>query len=113
DRPALEIYGDDYPTPDGTCVRDYIHVSDLAEAHVLGLEYLEQGNSAALNLGTAKGHSVREVIARIERVTGREVPKRMAARRAGGPPELVADPSLVDKPRQWKAPRSLEQLVDH
>jgi len=111
DRPALEIYGDDYPTPDGTCVRDYIHVSDLAEAHVLGLEYLEQGNSAALNLGTGKGHSVREVISTIERVTGREVPKRMAARRAGDPPELVADPSLAEKTLHWKATRSLEQIV--
>ncbi len=111
DRPALEIYGDDYPTPDGTCVRDYIHVSDLAEAHVLGLEYLEQGNSAALNLGTGQGHSVREVISTIERVTGHEVPKRMAGRRAGDPPELVADPSLAEKTLHWKATRSLEQIV--
>ena len=111
DRPALEIYGDDYPTPDGTCVRDYIHVSDLAEAHVLGLEYLEQGNSAALNLGTGQGRSVREVISTIERVTGREVPRRMAARRAGDPPELVADPSLAEKTLHWKATRSLEQIV--
>ncbi len=110
-RSALEVYGDDYPTPDGTCVRDYIHVSDLAEAHVLGLEYLEQGNSAALNLGTGQGHSVREVISTIERVTGREVPKRLAARRAGDPPELVADPSLAEKTLHWKATRSLEQIV--
>ncbi len=78
---------------------------------VLGLEYLEQGNSAALNLGTGKGHSVREVISTIERVTGREVPKRMAARRAGDPPELVADPSLAEKTLHWKATRSLEQIV--
>jgi UDP-glucose-4-epimerase GalE len=111
ERTALEIYGDDYPTADGTCVRDYIHVSDLAEAHVLGLEYLEQGRSAALNLGTGKGHSVREVISTIERITGREVPKRITARRAGDPPELVADPSLAERTLHWKAGRSLEEIV--
>lgn len=111
ERIALEIYGDDYPTADGTCVRDYIHVSDLAEAHVLGLEYLEQGRSAALNLGTGKGHSVREVISTIERITGREVPKRITARRAGDPPELVADPSLAERTLHWKAGRSLEEIV--
>ena len=111
ERPALEIYGDDYPTADGTCVRDYIHVNDLAEAHVLGLEHLEQGRSAALNLGTGKGHSVREVISTIERITGREVPKRITARRAGDPPELVADPSLAERTLHWKARRSLEEIV--
>ncbi|HEV2716080.1 MAG TPA: NAD-dependent epimerase/dehydratase family protein, partial [Terriglobales bacterium] len=111
ERPPLEIYGDDYPTQDGTCVRDYIHVSDLADAHVLGLEYLEQGQSAALNLGTGKGHSVREVISTIERITGREVPKRVAARRVGDPPELVADPSLAERTLHWKARRSFEEIV--
>jgi UDP-glucose 4-epimerase len=110
-RPALEIYGDDYPTPDGTCVRDYIHVNDLAEAHVLGLEYLERGSSAALNLGTGRGHSVREVISTIESFTGREVPKRTTARRPGDPPELVADPERAEKLLNWKAKRSLEQIV--
>ena len=111
ERPALEIYGDDYPTPDRTCVRDYIHVSDLAEAHVLGLEYLERGGSAALNLGTGSGHSVREVISTVERVTGCQVPKRIAARRAGDPAELVADPTRAEKLLNWKAKRSLEQIV--
>jgi UDP-glucose 4-epimerase len=111
ERPALEIYGNDYPTPDGTCVRDYIHVNDLAEAHVMGLEYLEHGGSTALNLGTGRGNSVNEVIATIERVTGREVPRRMAPRRAGDPPELVADPSRAEKVLNWKAKRSLEQIV--
>ncbi len=71
ERPALEIFGEDYPTADGTCVRDYIHVNDLAEAHVLGLEYLDHGNSTAMNLGTGRGNSVREVISTIERITGR------------------------------------------
>jgi len=111
ERPALEIYGDDYPTPDGTCVRDYIHVSDLAEAHVLGLEYLSGGTSAALNLGTGRGHSVKEVLATIERVTGRKVPTRMSPRRPGDPPELVADPTRAQKLLNWKATRSLEQIV--
>lgn len=111
ERPALEIYGSDYPTPDGTCVRDYIHVNDLAEAHALGLEYVNDGTSTALNLGTGQGHSVREVIATVERVTGREVPKRMAPRRPGDPAELVADPSRAEKTLKWKARYSLEQIV--
>jgi len=111
ERGELEIFGNDYPTPDGTCVRDYIHVNDLAEAHVLGLEYLEQGSSAALNLGTGRGHSVNEVISTIERVSGREVPKRIAPRRAGDPPELVADPSRAEKVLNWKAKRSLDEIV--
>jgi UDP-glucose-4-epimerase GalE len=111
ERPALEIFGEDYPTPDGTCVRDYIHVNDLAEAHVLGLEYLDGGTSTAMNLGTGRGNSVREVISAIERVTGREVPKRMGPRRPGDPAELVADPSRAEKLLKWKAQRSLEQIV--
>lgn len=110
-RSALEIYGDDYPTPDGTCIRDYIHVNDLAEAHVLGLEYLETGSSTALNLGTGKGHSVREVISTIERVTGKPVPCKLAPRREGDPPELVADPSRAQRCLKWRATRSLEQIV--
>jgi UDP-glucose-4-epimerase GalE len=111
ERPALEIYGEDYPTADGTCVRDYIHVNDLAEAHVLGLEYLEGGSSTAINLGTGRGNSVREVISMIERVTGREVPKHMGPRRPGDPAELVADPSRAEKLLPWKARRSLEEIV--
>jgi UDP-glucose-4-epimerase GalE len=111
DRPALDIFGDDYPTPDGTCVRDYIHVNDLAEAHVRGIEYLSQGRSAAMNLGTGRGHSVKEVIAMIEKVTGRKVPTRIAPRRAGDPAELVADPSLAERMLHWRARRSLEQIV--
>jgi UDP-glucose-4-epimerase GalE len=111
ERPELEIFGDDYPTPDGTCIRDYIHVNDLAEAHVLGLEYLAGGNSVALNLGTGRGHSVQEVISTIERVSGREVPRRVAPRRPGDPAELVADPGRAEKLLNWKAKRSLEQIV--
>ncbi|SNX71320.1 UDP-L-arabinose 4-epimerase [Cereibacter ovatus] len=90
----LAIFGTDYPTPDGTCIRDYIHVSDLARAHVLALaRLLGDGGSLALNLGTGRGHSVREVVAAIETVTGRTVPLREQPRRPGDPPELTADPS--------------------
>ena len=111
ERGVLEIYGDDYPTPDGTCVRDYIHVNDLAEAHVLGLEYLDSGTSAELNLGTGKGNSVREVISTIERISGRGVPKRVSPRRPGDPAELVADPARAEKLLGWKATRSLDDIV--
>jgi len=112
ERAELQIFGTDYPTPDGTCIRDYIHVNDLAEAHVLGIEYLERGSSMALNLGTGQGSSVREVVSTIEKVTGHEVPQRVTARREGDPPELVADPSLAQKILGWKAKRSLREIVD-
>ncbi len=110
-RPALEIFGDDYPTPDGTCVRDYIHVTDLAEAHVLGVEYLESGSSTVINLGTGRGNSVREVVAAIEKVAGEKVPVRMAPRRAGDPAELVANPSRAAQVLHWKARYSLDEIV--
>lgn len=110
-RGALDIFGDDYPTPDGTCIRDYIHVTDLAEAHVSGLEYLGKGESVALNLGTGKGSSVREVIAMIEKVSSKKVPTHLAPRRQGDPAELVADPWKVEKVLGWKATRSLEKII--
>ena len=110
-RPALEVFGDKYPTPDGTCVRDYIHVSDLADAHVLALEYLTAGTSQAVNLGTGRGQSVRDVLSAIKRVTGREVPSRTAPARPGDPPELVADPTRAEKLLNWKAKRSLDEIV--
>lgn len=88
-RPALEVYGDDYATPDGTCIRDYVHVADLAAAHLLAVDRLEQG-SLTWNLGNGQGHSVLEVIRAVERVSGRRVPYRVAARRPGDPAVLVA-----------------------
>jgi UDP-glucose-4-epimerase GalE len=112
-RPALEIFGDDYPTSDGTCIRDYIHVNDLAEAHVLALKHLQSGGaSEALNLGTGKGNSVKEVLTTIESVSGKQVPKRVGPRRAGDPPELVADPARAQQTLGWKATRSLQQIVE-
>jgi len=93
---AIDIFGTDYPTPDGTAVRDYVHVCDLAGAHVAALRYLETGGeTTALNLGTGRGHSVREVIDAAARVTGRTPPCRYADRRPGDPPTLVADPSAA------------------
>jgi UDP-arabinose 4-epimerase len=111
-RPIFEVYGQDYPTPDGTCVRDYIHVNDLAEAHVLALEYLAMGRgSVALNLGTGRGRSVKEVVAMVEEITGRAVTRRMCPRRPGDPPILVADASRSMQILQWKPARSLPAIV--
>src|ERR1700730_10194130 len=106
-RSHVEIYGVDYPTADGTGIRDYIHVEDLADAHLRALEQLYAGcESAALNLGVGRGHSVREVITAAEAVSGRAVPWRNGARRAGDPPVLVADPSLAAERLAWRAQRS-------
>ena len=112
ERKELEVFGDDYPTPDGTCIRDYIHVNDLAEAHVLALKHLEKGkDSVAMNLATGRGSSVKEVINAAEEVTGRKVPRRLVPRRAGDPPSLVADPARAEQVLGWKAQRSLNDMV--
>jgi UDP-glucose-4-epimerase GalE len=103
-RQQVDIYGTDYQTPDGTAIRDYIHVQDLAEAHLRALEHLGAGrHSVALNLGTGRGRSVREVIRAVESVSGKAVPCREAARRPGDPPILVADPSLAAELLGWRA----------
>jgi UDP-glucose-4-epimerase GalE len=110
--PQLEIFGEDYPTPDGTCIRDYIHVNDLAEAHVLALQHLASGgDSIAVNLGTGRGYSVKEVLNEVEQVTGRPVRRRIGPRRPGDPPELVADPHKAQALLRWKATRSLRDIV--
>jgi len=103
-RSFVEVYGTDYATPDGTAIRDYIHVTDLAEAHVLALRYLmDGGESTAMNLGTSRGYSVREVIAAVERcAAGHKVPFRDAPRRQGDPPSLVADARRAGKVLGWQ-----------
>jgi len=106
-RAQIDVYGTDYPTSDGTAIRDYIHVTDLAAAHVLALGHLEQGGaSAALNLATGRGHSVREVIAAAERVTGKRIACRETARRPGDPPALVADAGRAGALLGWKPAHS-------
>jgi UDP-glucose-4-epimerase GalE len=109
----LVVNGTDYPTPDGTAVRDYIHVTDLADAHVKALAYLAAGNaSAAFNLGTGNGHSVREVIAAVERATGRTVPMRAGPRRPGDPAVLVADAVRMRAATGWTPQlSSLDRIV--
>jgi len=110
---ALEIYGTDYDTPDGTAIRDYLHVTDLAEAHLAALRHLRDGGeSTAFNLGTGRGHSVREVIAMVEHVSGHSVPVREVGRRAGDPPRLVADASKSAQLMNWRPVHSsLEEIV--
>jgi UDP-glucose 4-epimerase len=101
-RPHIEIFGADYPTTDGTCVRDYIHVDDLAEAHLLALEKLQPGHQMHYNLGIGRGYSVREVIAAVETVTGKKVPVKVGPRRAGDPPVLVASSDKIKRDLGWK-----------
>jgi UDP-glucose-4-epimerase GalE len=110
--PELQVFGSDYPTPDGTCVRDYVHVNDLASAHVKALEHLAAGKSSfAANLGTGTGASVCEVISTVEKVTGKQVPRKMVPRRPGDPPALVANPARAQALLQWKASRGLLDVV--
>jgi UDP-glucose-4-epimerase GalE len=110
--PELTIYGNDYPTADGTCVRDYVHVNDLADAHVLALEHLAAGGECrAFNLGTGRSHSVEEVTREIEAVTGRAVPRRFGPRRAGDPAVLVANPVLANEVLGWQITRSLRDII--
>jgi UDP-glucose-4-epimerase GalE len=110
--PELQIYGSDYPTADGTCLRDYIHVNDLADAHVRALQYLEKGgDSLAINLGTGRGHSVLEVIQAAENATGRPVRRTIGPRRPGDPPVLVADPAKAQRVLGWTAKRNFADIV--
>ena len=101
---SITVFGTDYPTPDGTCIRDYIHVSDLASAHALALDYLrKEGATTAVNLGTGGGFSVRQIIATAEAVTGLTIPVSYGPRRAGDPPELVANPAKAKAVLGWEA----------
>ena len=110
-RPYLNVYGGDYPTPDGTGVRDYIHVQDLALGHVAALQaLLDKGDSFTVNLGTGRGHSVLEVLHAFEQASGRPVPFQMAARRPGDVAQCFADPLLAQKMLGWRAQRSLADM---
>lgn len=112
-RPRLTIHGTNYATHDGTCIRDYVHVADLADAHVLALRYLKKNRGAtAFNLGNGGGFTVREVIAAAERVTGRRIPLRAGPRRPGDPPALVAKAGLAKRDLGWKPRyRDLEAII--
>jgi UDP-glucose 4-epimerase len=110
-RAELDVYGNDYTTPDGTCVRDYIHVTDLADAHIRAVERLERG-SVTINLGNGTGHSVMQVIESVQRVSGRRVPYRISPRRAGDPAVLVASAERAHRELGWR-PRfaDLDEMV--
>lgn len=112
-RPAISVFGDDYATPDGTCVRDYFHVSDLAAAHVRGMQRLLSGGEGfTLNLGLGRGFSVREVIDCARAVTGRDIPVTEAPRRAGDPAQLVCDPGRAGDVLGWRPERTdLETII--
>lgn len=111
-RASVEVYGNNYPTPDGTCIRDFVHVSDLAEAHALALKYLmEDGRSGVINLGSGVGYSVMQVIRAVERVTQQKVPFVVKAPRPGDPPMLTADPSLAQSLLGWRARRTLDEMI--
>lgn len=110
-REHLSIFGDDYPTPDGTGIRDYIHVVDLAQGHLAALQALERGPGVlTLNLGTGRGHSVLEMIHAFERASGRPVPYRVVARRPGDLAEYYADPALAGQVLGWKAQRGIDAM---
>ncbi|WP_413200140.1 UDP-glucose 4-epimerase GalE [Nostoc piscinale] len=114
-RESISIFGTDYPTPDGTCIRDYIHVNDLADAHVLGLEYLLQGgDSEVFNLGNGNGFSVREVIAAAESVTGLSIPVQECDRRPGDPPVLIGSSEKARKILGWRSQYpAIQDIVSH
>ena len=113
-RKSMQVFGNDYDTPDGTCIRDYIHVSDLATAHVKAMEYLlKENQNLTVNLGTGKGHSVLEVIDTARKVTGREIPYQITDRRPGDPANLVASCDLAEQLMGWKAQYSdLETIFE-
>jgi UDP-glucose-4-epimerase GalE len=112
DRPEVCIFGTDYATPDGTAIRDYIHVEDLAQAHILALQHLANGGeSGAFNLGTGRGYSVRDVITAVERHSGYKVPTREEGRRAGDPERLVASAERASRTLGWRPVHDLDSIV--
>jgi UDP-glucose-4-epimerase GalE len=111
-RESVDVFGTDYPTPDGTCIRDYIHVDDLATAHVAAIEKLRPGMQMKLNLGTGHGASVQEVVDLCREVTGRPIPTRLVERREGDPPQLVADASAAKRELGWQARYSMREVIE-
>jgi UDP-glucose 4-epimerase len=111
-RAGVTVFGEDYPTHDGTCIRDYVHVDDLGDAHLKALEQLEPGVQLQLNLGTGKGVSVREIVEACRRVTGQPIPYNVGPRRPGDPPELVADSQLAQRTLNWQPKyEQVEEMV--
>lgn len=112
--PSLQVFGFDYPTPDGTCIRDYIHVDDLAEAHIQGAQYLlDKGQSGPINLGTGHGYSVSEIISTSEKVSGKKIPFEKVARRKGDPAILVANAQKAKEILGWESKYHLEDILAH
>ena len=110
--PQVDVFGTDYPTKDGTCVRDYIHVLDIADSHIRALEEIERVSGEAFNVGTATGYSILEVIAAVERVTGKKIPRKLSPRRPGDPATLVASNEKLARILGWKAAHStLDEVV--
>ena len=114
-RSSIELFGDDYETPDGTCIRDYVHVNDLCQAHLLALDFLTKKNrSAAYNLGNGQGFSVKEVLSAIEKVTQKKIAHRISPRRAGDPARLIADATLAKTELGWQPQfEKLETIIQH
>lgn len=110
-RNCIKLFGNDYPTPDGTCVRDYIHVLDIAKAHELALNALEKGNEGKYNLGTGKGYSVKEVVDVAREITGHNIPVKEEQRRAGDPPFLIASSKKAKEELGWEPKHSLKEIV--
>jgi UDP-glucose 4-epimerase len=112
EREKIYIYGNDYPTPDGTCIRDYIHIEDLADAHLRALDYLiENHESLIVNLGTGTGNSVKEVIDTAREITGREIPAEITKRRPGDPPSLIADNKYAREKLEWFPKHNIKSII--
>ena len=109
---SIKIYGDDYETPDGTCIRDYIHVNDLADAHIKALQYIDKGDSTVINLGTGNGYSVKEIIDAARKITGKDIKSETVGRRAGDPAILVADNKKAKELLGWKPEYNLERILE-
>jgi UDP-glucose 4-epimerase len=110
-RPPLKIYGNDWPTDDGTCIRDYVHIDDLSTAHVLALAAAEVGRHQIFNLGSGSGFSVLQVVDAVERVTGRKVPYEVTDRRSGDPAQLVASHARIGEQLGWMPVNGIEAIV--